>query len=151
MILVFSQDAQNYTLIYVRVTEGLLAVWLFAANLHFERWRTFYLITWNEHVHILCVGKKKRKVKVHIYQSVFQGDTILLCPSTVNHKIFIECDEVILSFSFVWDEVFSLWKHVYSGIHFLSLQIQDQNTSLKLKTVLLFSGKNIKVEWAVCD
>lgn len=51
--------------------------------------------------------KKKRKVKVHIYQSLFQGDTsgtILLCPSTVNHKIFIECDEVripILSFSFV--------------------------------------------------
>lgn len=52
-------------------------------------------------------GKKKGKVKVHIYQSLFQGDTsdtILLCPSTVNHKIFIECDEVsipILSFSFV--------------------------------------------------
>lgn len=104
----FSQVAQNYTLIYVRVREGLPAVWLFASNLHVERLCTFYLSTLNECVHILCVGEKKKgKVKVHIYQSLFQGDTsdtILLCPSTVNHKIFIECDEVsipILSFSFV--------------------------------------------------
>lgn len=37
LILVFSQGAQNYTLLFSRVTDRLPFLWLFAAKLYFER------------------------------------------------------------------------------------------------------------------